>query len=262
MIFLGYIFSIFIGISLGLMGGGGSILTVPVLVYLFNINPVLATTYSLFIVGMGSMFGVYAYLKQKLVNLGAVLNFGVPSVIAIFITRKFLLPHIPSVLFTVEGFAITRELFLMLLFSVLMIGASYSMIRKRKTDLSLSGKPKPATMAFQGVIVGFLTGIVGVGGGFLIIPSLNILGKLSMKEAIGTSLAIIVLNSLVGFAGSLGHFTPDWAFLLSVTAVAVTGIFIGTQLSKKIEGTKLKPAFGWFILCMGIYIIAKETLLK
>jgi uncharacterized membrane protein YfcA len=260
----GYIASIFIGIALGLIGGGGSILTVPVLVYLFTVDAVLATAYSLFIVGATSVVGSVSYFLKGLVNVKTAVVFGVPSIIAVFLTRAYIVPAIPNEVFTVGDFVVTKSILLMLIFAVLMIFASYSMIKKDKpqdNNATIQVFNYPLIL-IEGTVVGILTGLVGAGGGFLIIPALVILSKLPMKEAVGTSLVIIAAKSLIGFLGEGGESEVNWVFLLSVTAFAIIGIFIGMALSKKIDGKKLKPAFGWFVLVMGIYIILKETLLS
>lgn len=262
----GYIASIFIGISLGVIGGGGSILTVPVLVYLLGTDPVPATAYSLFIVGLASVFGSVSYFRKGLVNLKTAVVFGIPSIVAVYSTRAFIVPAIPENIITIGGFALTKGVMLMLLFAVLMILASYSMIKKKRpgADVEETGSEQKFNyplILVEGLIVGMLTGFVGVGGGFLIIPALVILSKLPMKEAVGTSLVIIAAKSLIGFTGELGHGEIEWGFILLVTAFAVVGIFIGMAISKRIKGEKLKPAFGWFVLVMGVYIFLKETVL-
>jgi len=262
---LGYIASIFIGIALGLIGGGGSILTVPVLVYLFAVDAVAATAYSLFIVGLTSAVGSVSYFKNNLVNIKTAIIFGIPSIIAVFLTRAYIVPAIPKEVFTIDSFVVTKSILMMLLFAILMIAASYSMIRKCEDCDKKSSEQQVFNypiILIEGTVVGALTGLVGAGGGFLIIPALVILSKLPMKEAVGTSLLIIATKSLIGFFGESGETIINWQLLLTVSAFAVVGIFIGTMLSKKIDGSKLKPAFGWFVLVMGVYIIIKETILK
>jgi uncharacterized protein len=262
---IGYIASVFIGISLGLIGGGGSILTVPVLVYLFGINPVLATAYSLFIVGATSLVGVFSKHKKGLVNIKTALLFGAPAIAAVYTTRKYIVPAIPENIFRIEGFTITKPVLLMLLFAVLMVVASYSMIKGKQEDEAETGDGQkfnyPLILA-EGIIVGILTGLVGAGGGFLIIPALVLLSKLPMKEAVGTSLLIIAAKSLIGFLGDVGMQTIDWKLLIIVTMLSIAGIFIGNIWSKKIAGNQLKKGFGWFVLVMGIYIIVKELFLS
>ncbi len=263
---LGYLASIFIGISLGLIGGGGSILTVPVLVYLFAIDAVAATAYSLFIVGVSSAVGSYSYIKKGWVNIKTALAFGIPSIISVFLTRTYIVTSIPEKIFSIGRFDVTKNILLMLLFAILMVFASYSMIKKCKDCDEETPKEikafKYSAILFQGLLVGGITGLIGAGGGFLIIPALVISLKLPMKTAVGTSLLIIAANSLFGFLFSVAHTEIHWQFLLTITLIAIVGIFIGTMLSKKIDGAKLKPAFGWLVLIMGIYIIIKETILK
>lgn len=262
--YIGYLASILIGVALGLIGGGGSILTVPVLVYLFAIEPVLATAYSLFIVGLTSAVGSITYFKKGLVNIKTAIVFGIPSIIAVFSTRAFIVPAIPKEIFTVSGFTLTKDVFLMLLFAVIMVFASYTMIKKDKKNAEDAGEQQfnYPLILIEGAIVGIVTGLVGAGGGFLIIPALVILSRLPMKEAVGTSLVIIAAKSLIGFFGESNESAIDWTFLATISAFAIVGIFIGASLSKRIDGAKLKPAFGWFVLIMGIYIITKELFLK
>lgn len=263
--YIGYFASILIGVALGLIGGGGSILTVPVLVYLFAVEPVLATAYSLFIVGLTSAVGSVNYFKKGLVNIKTAVVFGIPSIISVFVTRAFIVPSIPDEVFSIGGLLITKDLLLMLFFAVIMIAASYSMIKKDKVvedTIPQKQKFNYPIILLEGAIVGVITGLVGAGGGFLIIPALVILSKLPMKEAVGTSLVIIAAKSLIGFFGEGGESVIDWQFLTIISAFAIVGIFIGTALTKKINGDKLKPAFGWFVLIMGIYIITKEIFLK
>lgn len=261
----GYLASIFIGIALGLIGGGGSILTVPVLVYLFSIDAVLATAYSLFIVGTTSVAGSFSYFKKGLVNVRTAVVFGIPSIISVFLTRSYIVPAIPQDIFSIGNFTVTKSILLMLLFAVLMIFASYSMIKKDKTSLHKTPEKQQFNyplILVEGTVVGILTGLVGAGGGFLIIPALVLLSKLPMKEAVGTSLVIIAAKSLIGFFGESSETAIDWIFLLKITGFALVGIFIGMVLSQRINGEKLKPAFGWFVLVMGIYIIIKETIIQ
>lgn len=260
----GYSASILIGVALGLIGGGGSILTVPVLVYLFSIDAVLATAYSLFIVGTTSVVGSFSYFRKGLVNIRTAIVFGIPSIAAVFLTRAYIIPALPQEVFSIGAFTVTKSVLLMLLFAMLMIFASYSMIKKDKTVTEEAPEKQQFNyplILIEGAIVGILTGLVGAGGGFLIIPALVMLSRLPMKEAVGTSLVIIAAKSLIGFFGESGDTPIDWFFLSKVTAFAIIGIFIGTALSGKINGVRLKPAFGWFVLATGIYIILRETLL-
>lgn len=255
--------SLIIGLSLGLIGGGGSILTVPVLVYLFCVEPVMATAYSLFIVGLTSAVGVFPKYKEGLVDVRTGLIFGAPSIATVFLTRQWLVPNIPNTIWQINDFVLTKSVMLMLLFAILMVAASVSMIRDPKTTSTQSELSfNYPLIVLEGAIVGVLTGLVGAGGGFLIIPALVLLTKLPMKKAVGTSLLIIAAKSLIGFTSDASQQTMDWTLLLSITLMAVAGLFAGKALSKKIEGGKLKKGFGWFVLIMGVYIILKETLGK
>jgi|SRR5688572_8532497 len=260
---LGYVLAAIVGISLGLIGSGGSILTVPVLVYVLAVNPVLATAYSLFIVGSTALVGGVQSALQKKVDFKTVLIFGIPSIASVYATRLWLVPLIPNELFSIGSFAITKPIALMLLFAVVMILASISMIKsgkkKEKIDENAPMKYNYPMILLEGTVVGLLTGLVGAGGGFLIIPALVLLARMPMKLAVGTSLFIIAAKSLIGFIGDLqGSEVIDWRLLGSFTGFAAAGIFIGIWLSKKIPGDKLKKSFGWFVLVMGIYIIIKE----
>ena len=264
--YFGYFAAIFIGLTLGIMGGGGSILTVPVLVYLMGVSPVLSTAYSLFVVGSTSVVGASGYFREGLVSLKTAVVFLVPSLLAVFLVRKVLMPAIPHRLFTVGSLVFTKDLLVLVAFAVLMVGAATSMIRsKPATEVP---EAEGFTPAFNyplilgiGLVVGLLTGFVGAGGGFLIIPALVLGARLPMKLAVGTSLAIIALNSLIGFTGDLSAGTPiAWPFLLGFLAFALGGIVLGTYLARFIPGARLKPAFGWFTLAMGTFILTKELL--
>lgn len=261
----GYIGALVMGLSLGLIGGGGSILTVPILVYLFSVDTVLATAYSLFIVGLTSLVGSISHITQGNIHWRTAVIFGIPSIVGVYLTRLFLVPLIPQHLFTIAGFAVTKPIFMLIIFAFLMVFASYSMIKecKKCKEAEEKGdiKYNYPMILLEGLVVGVITGLVGAGGGFLIIPALVLLAKLPMKKAVGTSLVIIAMKSLIGFLGDLkGSESINWNFLLMFSAIAVVGILIGSLLSKKVSNDKLKPAFGYFVLLMGVYIIAKEIL--
>ena len=270
---LGYIGAILMGLSLGLIGGGGSILTVPILVYLFQVDAVLATAYSLFIVGLTSLVGSVSHVKLGNIHWRTAVVFGIPSIISVFLTRSYLVPRIPDPIFTLgqdpsggAAFVMTKAVGLMVLFAIIMVMAAYSMIKPSKKSAVASGVSADVEPQFnyplilaEGAIVGVVTGLVGAGGGFLIIPALVLLAKLPMKQAVGTSLMIIAAKSLIGFVGDMrGNEVIDWLFLATFSSIAVVGILLGSWLSKRIPGEKLKPAFGWFVLVMGTYIIVKE----
>ena len=259
---LGYFAAILIGVSLGLIGGGGSILTVPVLVYLIGLNPVLSTAYSLFVVGTTSLVGSFTYMRKKLVNYKAALVFAVPSFITVFLTRKFLVPAIPDPVFTIGSFMLSKGAGIMGLFALIMLAAAFSMIRHKEEE-NLDSEPTALAfnyplIALEGALVGLLTGLVGAGGGFLIIPALVLLARIPMKMAVGTSLLIIATKSLIGFLGDIGQQAIDWNFLAIFTTLSVAGIFLGSYLTRFIPGEKLKRLFGWFVLGMAVFILWKE----
>jgi uncharacterized protein len=258
---LGFVGALIIGLVLGLIGGGGSILTVPVLVYMLSINPVMATAYSLFVVGVSALVGALKNMRNGLVDFKTALVFAAPAFIAVYLTRKFLVPAIPDEMFIVGDFMVTKNIGIMMLFAIIMLLASVSMIRKGKPKTEDEGPVKfnYPMILIEGFVVGILTGLVGAGGGFLIIPALVLLAKLPMKKAVATSLLIIAIKSLIGFIGDVENLEIDWTFLLSFTSFSVVGIFIGTWLNKFIDGKKLKTGFGWFVLVMGVYIILKEV---
>jgi uncharacterized membrane protein YfcA len=261
---LGFALSILIGVVLGLLGGGGSILTIPVLVYVFSVEPVLATAYSLFIVGTTSFVAAIPKYKEHLVNLKTGFLFGIPSIVSMFITRGWIVPGLPETIFAFPSFTLTKGTFVLGLFALLMVLASYSMIRGngQKNHPRLIAKVKWHWVMLQGLLIGFLTGLVGAGGGFLIIPALVLLTGLQIKVAVGTSLFIIAINSLMGFAGDLLTHPMDWPLLLEVTAFAIAGTFVGNHFSKKISQEKLKKGFGWFTLVVGAWILLKEFIMK
>ncbi|MDN3670054.1 sulfite exporter TauE/SafE family protein [Echinicola jeungdonensis] len=260
---LGYLASIFIGISLGLIGGGGSILTVPVLVYLFRVDPILATAYSLFVVGSTSVVGSFSFMKRGIVSYRAAIVFAVPSFIAVFLTRKFVVPALPEILLSFKGYDLTNDKGVMIFFALIMLAAAISMIKNGHQIQHASGPTKfnLPLIGLEGFVVGGITGIVGAGGGFLIIPALVLLAKLPMKIAVGTSLLIIAAKSLIGFTGDISNQPINWGFLLLFTSLSIIGIFLGSGLSKMIDEKALKKAFGWFVLVMGFYILINEIIL-
>lgn len=258
---LGYVASVIAGIIMGLIGGGGSILTVPILVYLLGFNPIVGTAYSLFVVGATSTVGAFQSLKQGLVDLKSAITFAIPSIIGVYLTRRYLVPILPENMFTIGSFTVTSGIFIMIIFAIVMLMASYSMISDKKELLDDTHKEvdfNTTIVLILGLLTGIISGFVGAGGGFLNIPVLVLFVKLPMKKAIGTSLFIISIKSLIGFLGDLKTIDIDWSFLLSFTALSIVGIILGLYFSKFIDGKKLKKGFGYFTLIMGGYIIWKE----
>lgn len=254
---LGYVGALFIGLVLGLTGGGGSILTVPILVYLMSISPVTATAYSLFIVGTTSTFGAIQNYRKKLVDIKNGFIFAIPSFIAVYLTRKFIVPRIPEIIIE-SPFIITKNTFLMLFFAVIMVFGALSVLRKKSQDNINEEKRNLFIIGIQTFTIGIIIGLVGAGGGFLIIPSLLLFTKLPMRKAVGTSLFIIAMNSLVGFIGDVQNLEIDWLFLLTFSAISVVGIFIGMYLTKYTNESQLKKIFAYFVLVMAAIILLKE----
>lgn len=256
---LGYLSSIVMGLSLGMIGGGGSILTVPILVYLFGTDPVLATAYSLFIVGLTALFGGIFYFRRGEVDLKTGFIFAIPSFVGVYVTRAFIVPSLPAEILSVGGFTVTKPLLIMLVFAVLMVVASLSMIRQKKTAATkkeFSPAARFALISAEGLVVGGITGFVGAGGGFLIIPALVVLVGLPMKRAVGTSLFIIAAKSLIGFVGDVQRQPHiEWTLLFTIVAIAVAGLLLGMVLSKKVSEKALKIGFGYFVLIMGAFIL-------
>ncbi|WOC52304.1 conserved hypothetical transmembrane protein [Bergeyella porcorum] len=260
MVILGYFFAIVIGLIMGLIGGGGSILSVPIFVYIFGIDATTATALSLFVVGITSSVGSLSFLKQKRVNFTTAMRFGVPSVLGILFSRRLVVPHLPEYIINRWGITLTKDMFILILFAILMLFSSIKMIQKKEIIRNKSNEINYTLLVSQGLLVGIITGFIGAGGGFLIVPALILLLGISMKEAVATSLFIIAINSILGFIFSLDKIIVNWLFLLSFSVLSVVGILIGVALSKKIEGKKLKPLFGWFVLVMGIWIILNEII--
>lgn len=260
---IGYFAATLIGVSLGLIGGGGSILTVPVLVYLMQVNPVLATAYSLFVVGATSLAGALSYFKKGLIHYKTAFVFALPSFIAVYLIRRYAIPAIPDPFISSDAMVLSKDMAIMVFFALIMLIAAVSMILTKpgqKSDHETLRYNYPL-IALEGAMVGAVTGLVGAGGGFLIIPALVLLVRLPMKIAVGTSLLIIAAKSLIGFLGDLGQQPIEWGFLIIFTLLSLCGIVAGSWLSTKIAGIQLKKGFGWFVLLMAIYILIKELIL-
>lgn len=256
---LGFAGALIVGLILGLVGGGGSILTVPLLVYVLGYNPIIATAYSLFVVGSSSLVGAVQKYSKGLVDIKTGLAFSFPSFIAVYVSRRYLVPNLPEEFLTIGNFTLIKEMAIMTFFALVMLLASYSMIKTKKEIVQLTSVHQPYYKTFiQGLIIGTITGIIGAGGGFLYVPALVLWAKLPMKNAVGTSLVIISINSLIGFTGDIQTIKIEWLFLLSFSGITIIGILLGGLLSKYISGKKLKKGFGWFTLLMALYILFKE----
>jgi uncharacterized membrane protein YfcA len=262
---IGYVASALVGVALGLTGGGGSIVTVPLLIYLFRIEPLIATGYSLFIVGTTSLAGGIRSALEGVVDFRKAIVFSVPATIAIFFTRHYILPHIPESIWTINSFMITRDMIMMVLFAITMVIVALRMIKKDPDEGPSINKEsnRHVKTLIVGGAVGILSGIIGAGGGFLIVPALVDFEKLPIKKAVATSLVIIALNSLAGFLGDMNISAPaDLNLILTLSALSVAGVLLGGYLSKFIAGENLKRGFGWFTLIMALFVLYKEVATK
>ena len=259
---IGGIAALLVGVTLGLLGGGGSILTVPVLVYLFGISATQGTGASLLVVGTSALVAAIAAYRQGDFDHKSAIPFVLGSVPTVFAVRAWLVPAIPKNLGTIGSFPITRDLLLMVAFAILMLVVAFKMLTGKKTESDQPVEIKPALIFVLGVVTGLLAGLVGAGGGFMIVPALVVGAGLGMKKAVGTSLGIISVQSLAGFVGALPTFDQSvLGIALVVCALALIGVFVGRWLSKKIDAAHLRPAFAWFVLVMGVFVLVKEFFL-
>lgn len=259
------------GLILGLIGGGGSILTVPILVYLMGVSASVATGYSLLIVGATAAFGTLSYFRQGVIDTGYAMIFAVPSIVAVYLSRAFIMPVIPETL-SFGSINLDKNFAIMMLFSGLMLASAAMMLRKAfaKEQASAAATAqsqiarklplnKMVIIGLEGAIVGLFTGFLGAGGGFLIIPALVLLLGMPMKQAVGTSLLIIALKSLSGFVGDLQAGIPLDLPLLSVMLIATfTGMAISTRIARYLNPETLQKSFGFFTLSIALVIVIKE----
>lgn len=263
---VGYFGALLIGLVMGLTGSGGSILSVPILAYLFGYDEKTATAYSLFIVGVTAILGSLRVIKAKMVNMKLVSFFGVPAIFGVLLSRRVILPFMPDELFHIFGFPVSRRMFVFGLFALLMLLAVYTMLHHSKINLKKNVgqevKIHPLILT-EGFSLGVFMGLVGAGGGFLMVPALMLIAKLQIKDAVGTSMVIVCMNSLTGFfLGDFFYMDINWSFLLIFVSISFIGIIIGGNLSKYINGEKLKTGFAYFILCMAIFIFVMEFIIK
>ncbi len=263
--FFGFVGAFFIGLIMGLLGGGGSILAVPILAYIFHFDEKIATAYSLCIVGSTGLIGGIKQATKKMVDWKVVYQFGIPAVIGITLVRAFLIPALPSNLFTINDFIVTRRMAMFGLFAFLMVFAAISMLKgKNKEKSEYLKQPNFNNMlVIQGFLIGGLTGMVGAGGGFLIVPALMMVAKLKMKRASATSLVIIAINSLIGFfIGDALHIKIDWNFLSIFIGISMVGILVGTYINKFLPVEFLKKTFALFIILMAVFMFIEEFIIQ
>jgi uncharacterized protein len=255
-IWIGYLAAIISGIAMSLFGGGGSIITIPVLAYLFGItDAAILTSYSLFAVSAGAWFGSIQKWKDKLIDMQALWWFGLPSILSIFLTRFYLVPLIPDYLFD-----ISTDQLLLVIFALFMAVAGVAMLKDRK-EINTT-KSSKTNLVLNGLLIGVLSGVLGAGGGFLIVPALLFFGNIPLKTAVGTSMLIIATNTSIGFGADLiNGLQIDWPFILGYLGAMILGVIIGNSLTNKIAAGPLKKSFGWFIIAMGLFIVIKELIL-
>ncbi|WP_282142958.1 sulfite exporter TauE/SafE family protein [Cellulophaga baltica] len=262
--FFGYLGALLVGLILGLMGGGGSIFTIPILTYLFHISPTITTAYSLFVVGISASVGVLRNLKRGLIAYKTAVVFAIPAIVAVYFARKYVLAIIPVEVVTFHEIVVTKDMALMLFFAVVMLLSSVLMLQ-RNTLILHDKKPRENNyikIVAAGFFIGLVTGIIGIGGGFLIIPILVFFLKIPMKKAVATSLFIIAIKSLIGFLGDVSNLSINWTFLIPFTTLSILGIFLGIYLSSFVKGEKLKRYFGWMVLVMSVGVLWKEFFYK
>jgi len=264
-IIIGYIGAFLVGFVLGLLGGGGAMLSIPVLVYLFHIQPITATGYSLFLVGVAASLGAVQNVRKKMIDYSSALYYGIPSVLSVYLMRRFIIHRLPDTLFSIGNYEVGRDNFILVIFAMVMFAAAYKMIFSAEVE-EHTGIPTTADRArlvLYAILVGIFSGFVGAGGGFLITPVLIYQARLSVKKAIGTSLVLVAVNAFIGFIGDLGATSNmDWKFLLTFSAFSIAGVIIGSRVGEKVHNKHLKQYFGWFIVAIAIWIIIRETLLK
>jgi len=258
---IGYIALIGIGMVLALTGGGGSLLSVPILVYLFSLDVVTATSYSLFIVGTTSLFGAWLKQKDQRIDIRSGIIFTACSVVAIFSTRKWIVPSIPDEVFVYGNVALTKRVLILGVFALLAIVSSMAILLKRNYKTEKLEPPRLKMLVPVSFGTGILVGFVGAGGGFLILPSLSFFARLPFKIALGTTLLVIGMNSLIGFVGDVLNYEINWSFLLVITALAITGMVIGNNYTNRIPIQRVRDSFGWLVLTIALAILVTEFVL-
>ncbi|WP_312337904.1 sulfite exporter TauE/SafE family protein [Sphingobacterium sp.] len=259
----GFLLAVLVGLSMGLMGSGGSILTLPIFVYIFHIEPQFALDYSLFSIGVLALVGSISPLKKHEIDLKTTAIFLIPSLVSVYLTKRYLLVAIPE-LFQVEGIEISRNHIIMLLFSIVILISATAMVRGGKqVHISpfVGGLGQILKIILVGLLVGIMTGLVGAGGGFIIVPALVLLLGIPLKHAIATSLFIIGLNASFGLIANY-HFLEhmNWVILTTFTLITLIGLQIGSKWKDKLDAAKLKNIFGYFLISIGILIFVFEII--
>ncbi|MBA99584.1 MAG: permease [Saprospirales bacterium] len=264
-VLIGYTAAVFIGLIVGLTGAGGSILALPILTYFFGVPAELATGYSLFVVGWVAAVGALRNGQKGNIDYKIATVFAPPTIAAVYFTRKVIVPAIPETIIQFEEVALSKDLAIMLLFAIVMLFASISMLRKKTHNTSDSidlkwDLSRVLKVVIEATVVGVLTGLVGAGGGFIIVPALVLLAKLPIHRAVGTSMFIIASKSLIGFLGDVTNpsLIIDWTFLIGFTFVAMLGLAVGLPFSAKVPAPKLKKGFGVFVLVMAVFILVDK----
>jgi len=251
MLVLAVVLALLVGLSLGLLGGGGSILTVPILRYVLGMDAHEAIALSLLVVGTTSLAALVPHARKRRVRWRTGITFGLAGMAGAFAAGR-VAHFIPASI-------------LLTSFGVMMFVTAFAMLRpKRAVTSAAAAQESPrelpiAKVLAEGVVVGAVTGLVGAGGGFLVVPALVLLGGLPMELAVGTSLVVIAMKSLAGFAGFVGHTHVDWALGLSISASAVLGSIAGGLLVSRIPASHLRSTFGWFVIAMAFFILAQEV---
>ncbi|HRH99662.1 MAG TPA: sulfite exporter TauE/SafE family protein [Saprospiraceae bacterium] len=253
---IAYCLAILVGASLSLFGSGGSILSVPIMVYLLGLDAQTAGTYSLFIVGTVAIIGSVKLVQSGNVEWKYLVFFGIPSLLGLILMRRILLPLIPQTFHLSSEISFTKNNLILITFAVLMLFSAASMLSKK--EKTSAGMQNLTAIGFFGFAIGLLTGFVGVGGGFMIIPALVFFGGVEMKAAVSTSLFIIAINSLIGFLASMGHTEMRWLLLMVFTACAMLGLILGNKVKDRLSNAELKTYFAYFILLVSVYIMLKE----
>ncbi len=252
-----FVIAALIGLSLGLIGAGGAIVAVPAFVYLGGIQPTLASGYALFIITVASTVGSVQYIRNSLVSWRSVAVFGSTTMASIAIVRRFVLPSLPEYFVLAGGMQVQRDAIIMLCFALVLCAVGVQMIRS--TPPTNTSHPGVAKLALVGIGVGTISGFLGVGGGFLITPALVLWARLDVRKAVGTSLALMALNSGVGVASDLSQgIAYNWELILPFTLLTTAGIIIGARLAHRINTLHIKRGFGWFVITLGAAVAAHE----